>query len=277
MTEPKIGVPSLAFAEKWVEEDESLQWLASTRRSWERACRSAPAPAPRLRLLAAAIGARAVVEVGTGAGTSGIWLLRGMRPDGVLTTVDIEGEHQRLAKQAYTEAGIAPNRYRLINGSAADVLPRLTDGAYDLVFVDADKTGYVDYLEQAMRLLRPGGVVAFDNALRRTRSPTRPCATWRRSPCASWCERCTTTTGWCRRCCRSATDCWWPSPSPAAVFGPSLTYRRSAAASPRSSGSAPLGGSTSKGRDLGPMVAGRQQVQDHEREPGRRSADPPVL
>jgi predicted O-methyltransferase YrrM len=119
-----------------------------------------------LRFLAAAIAAKAVVEVGTGAGTSGIWLLRGMRPDGVLTTVDIEGEHQRLAKQAYAAAGIAPNRYRLINGQAADVLPRLTDGGYDLVFVDADKTGYVDYLTQALRLLRPGGVVAFDNALR---------------------------------------------------------------------------------------------------------------
>ena len=119
-----------------------------------------------LRFLAAAIDARAVVEVGTGAGTSGIWLLRGMRPDGVLTTVDIEGEHQRLAKQAYAAAGIPSTRYRLINGQAGDVLPRLTDGAYDLVFVDADKTGYVDYLEQAVRLLRPGGVVAFDNALR---------------------------------------------------------------------------------------------------------------
>jgi predicted O-methyltransferase YrrM len=85
-----------------------------------------------LRFLAAAIDARAVVEVGTGAGTSGIWLLRGMRPDGVLTTVDIEREHQRLAKQAYAAAGIPPNRYRLINGQAGDVLPRLTDGAYDL-------------------------------------------------------------------------------------------------------------------------------------------------
>jgi predicted O-methyltransferase YrrM len=119
-----------------------------------------------LRFLAAAIDAKAVVEVGTGAGTSGIWLLRGMRPDGVLTTVDIEGEHQRLAKQAYAAAGIPSTRYRLINGQAGDVLPRLTDGAYDLVFVDADKTGYGDYLEQAVRLLRPGGVVAFDNALR---------------------------------------------------------------------------------------------------------------
>ena len=116
-------------------------------------------------MLAAAVGARSVVEVGTGAGVSGLCLLAGMRPDGVLTTVDIESDNQRAAKTAFTEAGIAANRYRLINGSAAEVLPRLTDGAYDLVYVDADKTGYGVYHEQALRLLRPGGVVAYDNML----------------------------------------------------------------------------------------------------------------
>ena len=88
-----------------------------------------------------------------------------MRADGVLTTVDTEPEHQRAARQAFTEAGIASTRYRLINGAAGEVLPRLTDGGYDLVFVDADKTGYGEYHEQAVRLLRPGGVVAFDNVL----------------------------------------------------------------------------------------------------------------
>ena len=166
MTEPKIGVPSLAFVEKWVEEDEPLQTARRNAAELGTCVPIGSGTGAALRFLAAAIDAKAVVEVGTGAGTSGIWLLRGMRPDGVLTTVDIEGEHQRLAKQAYAAAGIPSTRYRLINGQAGDVLPRLTDGAYDLVFVDADKTGYVDYLEQAVRLLRPGGVVAFDNALR---------------------------------------------------------------------------------------------------------------
>ena len=118
-----------------------------------------------LRLLAASLQARAVVEVGTGAGVSGVWLLRGMPVDGVLTTIDVEAEHQRAARQAFAEAGIAPNRTRLISGRALDVLPRLTDAAYDLVLVDAEKTEYDDYVEQALRLLRPGGVVAIDNAL----------------------------------------------------------------------------------------------------------------
>jgi predicted O-methyltransferase YrrM len=106
-----------------------------------------------------------VVEIGTGTGVSGIWLMRGMRPDGVLTTVDIEPEHQRAARDAFAEAGFAPNRTRVISGAALDVLPRLTDGVYDIVFCDGDKKEYADYLDQALRLLRPGGVVAFDNAL----------------------------------------------------------------------------------------------------------------
>ena len=124
-----------------------------------------PGGGAALRLLAAVTSARAVVEIGTGAGVSGLWLIRGMRADGVLTSVDVEPEHQRAAREAFHEAGIPANRVRLIGGRALDVLPRLTDAAYDLVFCDADKTEYPAYLEQALRLLRPGGVVAFDNAL----------------------------------------------------------------------------------------------------------------
>jgi predicted O-methyltransferase YrrM len=118
-----------------------------------------------LRFIAAGIGAKAVVEIGTGCGISGIWLLRGMTPGSVLTSVDIEPEHQRLAREAFVAAGFASSRYRLISGRALEVLPRLADGAYDLVFCDADKQEYQEYLDAAMRLLRPGGVVAFDNAL----------------------------------------------------------------------------------------------------------------
>ncbi|HEY7144024.1 MAG TPA: O-methyltransferase [Streptosporangiaceae bacterium] len=118
-----------------------------------------------LRFVASATGARAVVEIGTGCGTSGIWLLRGMRPGGVLTTVDVEPEHQRLARAAFLAAGYPAGRYRLISGRALEVLPRLADGAYDLVFCDADPQEYPDYLEAAMRLLRAGGIVAFNSAL----------------------------------------------------------------------------------------------------------------
>jgi len=128
-----------------------------------------PATGAALRFIAAAIGARSVVEVGTGCGISGIWLLRGMRSAGVLTSVDIEPEHQRLARKAFLDGGFASSRYRLIGGRALEVLPRLADGAYDMVFCDADKQEYPEYLIAALRLLRPGGIAVFDSALRHRR------------------------------------------------------------------------------------------------------------
>lgn len=118
-----------------------------------------------LRFLAAAIGARAVVEIGTGAGVSGLWLLGGMSPDGVLTSIDVDPEAQRVARSAFRDAGYAPGRLRLINGMGLEVLPRLTDGGYDLVSVDASSTDYPRYLDEAVRLLRPGGVVAMAGVL----------------------------------------------------------------------------------------------------------------
>ena len=110
-----------------------------------------------LQMLAAATGAKAVMEIGTGAGASGLWLLGGMPADGILTTIDLETEHQRAARDAFAAAGIAHQRTRVIAGRALEVLPRMTDGAYDLVVVDADKQEYPDYLAQATRLLRRGG------------------------------------------------------------------------------------------------------------------------
>src|SRR5580658_944753 len=124
-----------------------------------------PAVGAALRFLACAVGARTAVEIGTGCGSSGIWLLRGMRPGSTLTSVDTEPEYQRMARKAFTQAGFAQNQCRLILGRALDVLPRLSDGAYDMVFCDADARDYPDYLTAALRLLRPGGVVAFNNVL----------------------------------------------------------------------------------------------------------------
>ncbi len=119
-----------------------------------------------LQALAAAIGARAVMEIGTGAGASGLWLLGGMPADGILTTIDLETEHQRAAREAFAAAGVAHQRTRVIAGRALEVLPRMTDGAYDLLVVDADKQEYPAYLEQASRLLRSGGtlVLAWSDA-----------------------------------------------------------------------------------------------------------------
>jgi len=142
--------------------------LLAARRNAERLGDAVPVSAltgAALRFLATAIGARAVVEIGTGYGTSGIWLLRGMRPGSVLTSVDLEPEHHRYAREVFSGAGFPAGRYRLITWRALEVLPRLADGAYDLMFCDADSREYPEYLAASGRLLRPGGIVAFDNAL----------------------------------------------------------------------------------------------------------------
>ena len=123
-----------------------------------------PAVGALLSLLTRLSGGKAVVEVGTGTGVSGLWLLSGMRDDGVLTTIDVEPEHQRLAKQAFTEAGIGPGRTRLIAGRAQEVLTRLADESYDLVLIDAAPTDQPHFVVEGVRLLRPGGVIVVHHA-----------------------------------------------------------------------------------------------------------------
>ena len=120
-----------------------------------------PAVGALLSVFARLSGGKAVVEVGTGAGVSGLWLLSGMREDGVLTTIDLEPEHQRSAKQAFSEAAIAPSRTRLIGGRAQEVLPRLADESYDLLVIDAAPADQPEFLAGGIRLLRPGGAVVI--------------------------------------------------------------------------------------------------------------------
>lgn len=159
-------VPSAVsgWIEGWQPEDPPL--VAARQRAAEVGVGAVDAPTGAvLRLLAAATRAKAAVELGTGVGVSALWLLRGMREDGVLTSVDSEAEHQRLAKLSLAEAGVPAGRARLISGRALEVMPRLSDAAYDLVFCDAARAENLDYLEQAVRLLRPGGCVVFAGAL----------------------------------------------------------------------------------------------------------------
>ena len=166
----------MAYVDDFLPEDEPL--LEARRNAAEvgGADPVGPVTGAALRFVASAIGARSVVEIGTGCGVSGLWLLRGMRPGAVLTSVDVEPDHQRLARGVFVAAGFPPGRYRLISGRALEVLPRLADSAYDLVFCDADPHSYPDYLAEALRLLRPGGVVIFDDALARGRVADPACS-----------------------------------------------------------------------------------------------------
>ncbi len=155
---------SWAYSEDFGTEDEVL--LKARERAAQLGCTPVtPGVGAVLSVLAAAAKARAVVEVGTGAGVSALYLLRGMPADAVLTTIDVEVEHQRAAREAFADEGVKPTRTRLIAGRALDVLPRLTDAGYDLVLIDADPESCAAYLAQAVRLLRPGGVLAIDDAL----------------------------------------------------------------------------------------------------------------
>lgn len=155
---------SAAYAEAFVPESDA------SRRARTASAELGVAPVSRgtaaaLSFLAGLTGTRTVVEVGTGAGVSGVALLEGMGNDGVLTSIDAEPQHQAAARAVFSGAGIPNRRARLIAGDALQVLPKMRDSAYDLVFIDGDPLEYVEYIEAALRLLRPGGLLAVHRAL----------------------------------------------------------------------------------------------------------------
>lgn len=117
-----------------------------------------------LRFLARTVAARHVVEVGSGGGYSGLWLLGGMDRRGALTTIEMDPDNQALAQRAFADGGVA-DRVRSMRGAALEVLPKLADGHYDIVFLDAVATEYNAYLEHGRRLLRHGGLLIADDVL----------------------------------------------------------------------------------------------------------------
>ncbi len=118
-----------------------------------------------LSVLAASVNASAVVEIGASTGVSGAALLAGMTDEGILTSIDVEAENQRVARDTFTALGYDHVRTRLITGRALEVLPRLQDDAYDIVFVNGDRTEYPAIVAQARRLLRAGGLIVLNSAL----------------------------------------------------------------------------------------------------------------
>ena len=118
----------------------------------------------QLAVLAAATSAKSIVEIGTGAGVSGLWMLRGA-PGAVLTTIDNEPEHLGVARRSFLDAKVPSTRVRLITGRAADVLPRMNESAYDIVLVDADAENVIEYVEHGLRLVRTGGLVLVPRVL----------------------------------------------------------------------------------------------------------------
>ncbi len=157
-----------AFGDDFAREDEVL--LAARDRADDLGVEPlTPGACAALTVLAMAARPKTIVEIGTGVGVSGIYLLRGMHPAGVLTTIDVEPEHHKVARATFMAAGFAPERVRLITGRALEVLPRLTDGGYDLVLIDGKRTEFPAYLDEARRLVRPGGMIVVAHALARGR------------------------------------------------------------------------------------------------------------
>jgi predicted O-methyltransferase YrrM len=154
-----------AYAERFPAESPEIGAARSSADRLPGAAPVAPSVGAMLSVLAAGVSARSVVSIGSGGGVAGLWLLRGMRPGGVLTTLDADAEHLRAARTAFTEAGVPQSRTRLIFGTPGEVLPRLSPGAYDLVACAGPPREYAPHLDGLLDLVRPGGTLVCHGLL----------------------------------------------------------------------------------------------------------------
>ena len=127
-----------------------------------------PCQGKLLFLLARVMGARRILEIGALGGYSTIWLARALPPDGRLITLEVNAGHAEVARSNFARAGLA-DVIELRLGSALDLLPALVAqgvGPFDMIFIDADKPGYPDYLAWAVRLSRRGSLIVADNVVK---------------------------------------------------------------------------------------------------------------
>lgn len=148
-------------------EDEGLRHaLTAAREAGLPEIQISPLQGKLLQLLAAACGARRILEIGSLAGYSGIWLARALAPGGRFITLEVDPKHAEVVRSSYTHAGVT-DRAEVRVGKALELLPSLvSDAPFDLVFIDADKISYPQYLEWALRLTRVGSIIVADNCIR---------------------------------------------------------------------------------------------------------------
>src|SRR3984893_5181534 len=156
-----------AITRMFAPEDEALRYaLTSMREAGLPEIQISPIQGKFLQLLAAASNARSILEIGSLGGYSGIWLARALPPGGRLITLEINPTHAAVVRKSFEKAGVS-DRTEVRVGNALDLLPKLeSEAPFDLVFIDADKPPYPQYLEWALRLSRPGSIIVADNSIR---------------------------------------------------------------------------------------------------------------
>lgn len=151
------------WTENYVTEPEAIR--AARHASMEHGVEPVtPAVGSYLASIVAITGAQSIVEIGTGLGVASQWLLHG-NGDANLTTIEKDVDHLQTAKDLMVSAGIASARVRVISGEASEILPRMNEGTYDLVLVNATSKGVLDSVRHALRLARTGGLVVVTHAL----------------------------------------------------------------------------------------------------------------
>ena len=162
-------ISSWKFAEEFNTEPDAI---ATARKSAEELGVESvtPATGAGLASIAAMLSAKNIVEAGTGAGVSGLWLLSASDTS-TLTTIDDEPEYQDQARKNFQAAQIPTSRARVITGKGNAVMANMTEAAYDLVFIDVDPESVEALLPNATSLVKPGGALVIAHALWRDRVP----------------------------------------------------------------------------------------------------------
>jgi predicted O-methyltransferase YrrM len=151
------------WTENFVNEPEAIR--AARHASMEHGVEPiTPAVGSYLASLVAITGAQSIVEIGTGLGVASQWLLHG-NSEANLTTIEKDVDHVQTAKDLMIASGIAAARVRVISGNASDILPRMNEGTYDVVVINATGKGTLEFVRHALRLTRPGGLVVLTHAL----------------------------------------------------------------------------------------------------------------
>ncbi len=156
-----------AITQQFAAEDEGLRYaLEAANQAGLPNIQISPIQGKLLQVLAVACTAQKILEIGSLGGYSGIWLARALPASGRFITLEINSTHAALVRNAFAQAGVS-DRAEVLVGKALDLLPQLqSEAPFDLIFIDADKPPYPQYLEWALRLSRPGSIIIADNCIR---------------------------------------------------------------------------------------------------------------